>query len=486
MLTDDGVYVPPNWWGAYSAPAKGETFTCPVFGESFTRLTDAVADGYRGLCTEYPSNNLFNADNSLVRLSDGQGHVLAVRISDGEIVVQLPGSASSTTYFWSETDPDLMYYASPTMQRQVRSYRLSTQQVAVVADLTGYVPTGQSAPIASINGHKPESTIDGRYICLNCDANGVDIMIDLQTGRVVSEFFHSPEYDLASIDPSGRYWSVRINPPGGGASYFEAWDTNVTASGAPGAATLRHTWANDPIQGGGHATLCVGPDGDSYMIGMESQNQNFICRHNLTTGTPREVLYPTGWFPGRGPNGTGPTGYDSYYCGVSTPHDGWIYESNFPGSSGGDPAEHWRSHIGEVERFRFDGSGPKERLFHHRGDCIVNGSKQYWAMQKLAVSRDGSVGVFTSNFLRPQNDPAIDPHYADVYVFHPNQGAQPMADIDNYKAGLDNAGITWTEAPEMSVPAPTGNTLVTMTDSDGDTIVAKFDATGTQVDLDAV
>jgi hypothetical protein len=249
-------------------------------------------------------------------------------------------------------------------------------------------------------------------------------------------------------------------------------------------ATLRHTWANDPIIGGGHSSLHLGPDGDSYLVGMESNNHNWVCRHNLTTGAPREVLYPTGWFAGRGPNGTGPTGYDSYYSCVST--DGWIYESNFPGSAGGDPAEHWRSHISEINRFRFDGSGPRERLFHTRGDCIVNGSKQYWAMQKLAVSRDGSVGVFTSNFLRPQSDPAIDPHYADVYVFHPNQGAQPMADIDNYKAGLDNAGITWTEAPEMSVPAPTGNTLVTMTDSDGDTIVAKFDATGTQVDLDAV
>ena len=70
QLTDTAPHVPPDYNG-FQPPARGQSYTDPVFGTSIQRLSDAVsspnnADGgnLTWVMNEYSTMTAFNADRS--------------------------------------------------------------------------------------------------------------------------------------------------------------------------------------------------------------------------------------------------------------------------------------------------------------------------------------------------------------------------------------------------------------------------------------
>jgi WD40 repeat protein len=460
--TDSGIYVPPDWWpdkyGQPYPPAAGEEMTCPTFGEKFTRLTDALAMGKEGLAVEYSHSPVSNADGTLVRLVEMGGAQMVFNIATGVRVRTLRGSSSPSDYWWDVNDPDLIYMVN------VNPARIMQQSIS-----TGDIQQMASLPYSNIIGSGEAGlSLDGDTIALTSKLDKTVCVYSFSQGRVVSELDYSgiTGFFDASLSECGKYLKVAVYRE------WHIYNVNATASGAPGVATFRLS-----MPGTGHNDTCVGPDGGSYIIGVESWHDNLLTRWDMDTGEVRK-LYPgvPGWIP----TGGGP---DGHFSANSCHRDGYIYWSIHIGANHvHDPADHWELYRCEIVRFPFDGSGPIERLFHHRSQ--ITPTNGYWGKPGVCISRDGKIGFFSSTFLRQESIPGTPDKYTDAYFFRP-QGAPTMADIDNYKQGLDNAGIAYTEADEMTVPAPTGNKLITTVDDDGDSIVAKFDAAGNQIDLDA-
>lgn len=466
--TDTGVWLPPDWWEKYGQPyppAVGEAMTCPVFGESFTRLTDAIGMGRDGLAVEYSHSPVGNIDNTLVRLTEtNTGEQMVFDVATGAHVRSLRGSSSPSDYWWDINDPDIIYMVNvnpPAVFRQHISSGFIFEHMQL--PYTNVVGTGESG-----------LSLDGDLLSLTSPIDEITFVVSLSQKRVVSEMPWSaagPFFD-ATLTECGKYYKLAKSPGG------HVWNVNATASGPPGVATY-HTHFTD-MDGGGHNDTAVAPDGRCYMFGAESNHTNQIIRRDFEAGTTK-ILYPD--VPGWIPTGGGP---DAHFSANSCHLDGWVYWSVHIGAGHNhDPADHWEPYRLEVCRFRWDGidGGPIERLFHHRSQ--ITPTNGYWGKPGVCIQSDGSRGFFSSTFMRQETIPGTPARYTDAYTFIPPGGPVTMADIDTYKAFLNRESIPFTEEAEMQPAVPTGNTLITMTDDDGDEIVSKFDGTGMQIDLDA-
>jgi hypothetical protein len=476
--THTSPVVPVHWWpdefGQPYPPAVMQSMICPAFGGEITRLTDADAMGRVGLAAEYSHSPIANCDGTLVRFVEtGTGEQMVFEVATGNHVRSLIGSTSSSDYWWDVDDPNLIYAMKrggggiyPAVMRQ----EIDTGHAFEHIELRQY-------PSAKASGESGLS-LDGDLLALTSSPAAMSFVVSLSQKRVVSELDHSLIGNMfdASLSECGKYYKVANILPSG-LWNWEIYNVNATASGPPGVATHRFS-----LPGSGHNDACVGPDGASYIIGAESQLANYITSWNLDTGEVKTLYQAPGWIP----TGGGP---DGHFSANSTYRDGWVYFSvNIGSNFVHDPADHWEPYRCEIIRFPYDGSGPIERLCHHRSQ--ITPTNGYWGFakvnsQRLPMPNGDEFVFFSSTFLKQESIPGTPALYSDGYMLRIPAGASPMADIDNYKAGLTNAGITFTEEDEMQPAVPTGNTLVTMTDDDGDTIVAKFDANGAQIDLDA-
>src|SRR5688500_14403826 len=71
-LTDQNVYVPPNYLTFVPPPARG-SYVDPVFGTTISRISDAAntvredtGGSLPGIEVEYSTKSPFNADNSKI------------------------------------------------------------------------------------------------------------------------------------------------------------------------------------------------------------------------------------------------------------------------------------------------------------------------------------------------------------------------------------------------------------------------------------
>lgn len=440
-LTDTDPH-PPTEHNTFVPPPAGSNWVDPTFGETITRVTDAVAAGREFLVPEYASTNPVNADDSLVRIS-GDGGVQRLYSLPSLGYVGDLGIVSSTPsdFWWHMTDPEVIYHI---WYEELRAYNVTTQ-----VDSTVWV-----SPYFVLIGHGENNlSHDGNRLCLH---GGNDLVVwDFVANQVI-----------ATMDVSGQaIHGISMSPDG--TRVIVNRDGHIDLFGITTGSFVmeRQLWARL-----GHQDVGQSQAGDDYLVMIEDMD-NRIISIRLSDGFVTTLL-------------TLPWPLGAHVSASSAHNDGYAYVSTQLDAD--DPPASYSPYANELLRMPIDG-GPVERLAHTRTQYDLGAGDTYYSVPRGTVARSGRYYFYASNMRqRIITNPNLPPDYADTYMLEFGQGpTPPMADIDNYKTGLTNAGIAFTEEPEMSAPTPTGNTLVKMIDTSGDEIVAVFDGTGMQVDIDA-
>ena len=403
-LNDTNVYLPPNY-DTLTPPAKGLSYTDPVFGCTITRLTDATATGGVSANHFYSLETPFNADDTYIFVFNGftGGSPTIVDLSGNTVVPtsNMPGFNSAVGLVWDLTNPKVFYYTSG--QQLIKGTISGTPPNATVA----------STPLATFSQYSSvaipddiDLSSDGLHLWLaDCHQNctGYIFLVTLNAGNgaatsasqstVLSGITHHgmtivPNngvfIDGLLYNSNGTLWNGTGTPAGGTSAHVDwgvdalnhivaasIWGQGTTNNGCPS----NNGWSlldlttnvlplclNDGIQNVGNS---------SHVSMRDTQSKHWIA-HSVD---------------------------DSGSCPSSSY---WCY--NNPTNMSG-----WGLYTGEI--IIWDGLGNSVRLAHHRSRT----DETYWAQTRAAISRDGRYIAFDSNF----NQSGKGANYTDVYVIGP-------------------------------------------------------------------
>ncbi len=389
-LNDTNVYTPPNY-DTFTPPAKGQSYTDPVFGCTITRVTDAVAP--------------FNADDTYLFVLNGYtgGSPTIVDLSGNTVVSpsNMPGFNSAVGLVWDLTNPKVFYYTSG--QALIKGTISGTPPNATVASITLATFSQYSSVVIPDD---IDLSSDGLHLWLaDCYQNctGYIFLVTLNAGNgaatsasqstVLSGITHHglttvPNngvfIDGTLYNSNGSLWNGTGTPAGGTSAHVDfgldslgnvvgasIWGQGTTSNGCPS----NYGWSlldltTNPLP------LCLNDGiqnvGNSSHVSMRDTQSKYWIAHSVDD------------------SGTCPS--SSYWC------------YNNPTNTSG-----WGLYTGEI--IIWDGLGNTVRLAHHRS----RSDETYWAQTRGAISRDGRYIAFDSNF----NQSSKGANYTDVYVIGP-------------------------------------------------------------------
>jgi len=403
-LNDTNVYTPPNY-DTFTPPAKGQSYTDPVFGCTITRVTDAVATGWVSANHFYSLETPFNADDSYLFVFDGYtgGSPTIVNLSGNTVVSSsnMPSFNSAVGLVWDLTNPKVFYYTSG--QQLIKGTISGTPPNATVASITLATFSQYSSVVIPDD---IDLSSDGLHLWLaDCYQNctGYIFLVTLNAGNgaatsasqstVLSGITH---HGLTTVpnngvfidgmlyNSNGSLWNGTGTPAGGTSAHVDfgldslgnvvgasIWGQGTTSNGCPsnyGWTLLDLTTLAVP--------LCLNDGiqnvGNSSHVSMRDTQSKYWIAHSVDD------------------SGTCPS--SSYWC------------YNNPTNTSG-----WGLYTGEI--IIWDGLGNTVRLAHHRS----RSDETYWAQTRGAISRDGRYIAFDSNFNQSGNGA----NYTDVYVIGP-------------------------------------------------------------------
>lgn len=302
-------------------PGTGAWDTDPTFGTKVRRV------GAGNVYHEYSKIAAWNCDQSILKLRGS----MFLRMSDWTSVYT-PWYRSDS--WWSNTDPDLLYYGGPDTTNTLRSYRPSTGVDTFIRQFTGmgtFQPNGEGA-----------ISYDDRYFCFFTSQPGV-VLYDRQTDTVRNRTMAAIGTVPNSVPNNWQvtpYGQVILNWESGGlylldnslslvrrlAVYGDHGDSGLDANG-------KEIWVNEH-----YANPQTGSDDGTYLWAFELSS---------TSANDRSLG----------------TGIDSGYSHVSMRNikrPGWAYVSGNLELSGGT----WAGRD-QVYAVKTDGSGTVE-VFGHR------------------------------------------------------------------------------------------------------------------------
>ncbi len=412
-VNDTNVYTPPDY-DTFTPPAKGQSYTDPVFGCKITRITDAIAMGWVEATHFYNTVTPFNADDSYLFL---YGSAPIIVDSSGNVVVSesnMPATNSSIVV-WDTTNPKVIYYTNGNqfiMGTISGTPPNATVSPTVLATLTQYtsivIPAdmdiannGLHIWLSSASSMGGDSyTADVFLVTLNA-GNGA--ATSASEGAVMSNVaYHklqivpnngvSVENDDRTIyNPDGTVYEV----PGGGTTSHTDW--GLDSSGNMVAASI---WYAGTAQNG-----C--PSGWGYSLLDLASNSVLSCLNdgiqhvgNASHNSARDTQSHYWIVFSDDDSGT------CQNSPLTTPASFWCYNYNLATNMTG-----WVLYAGEI--LIWDGLGNTVRLAHHRS----RSDESYWAQSRAAISRDGKYVMFDSNYNQSGTSSGVG--YTDVYLIGP-------------------------------------------------------------------
>lgn len=379
-LSDTAPHTPPQYY-SFVPPAKGGTYTDPVFGTEIKRLSNALAspDNADGgnltwVMNEYSTMSAFNLDRSLFILQ--QDSYFGLYDGQGNYLRDLPFEVyASSEPRWSRKSASLLYFING---NQLKSYDVSAGTTRVVHAFSEYT---------EVSGHgESDISFDGDHLVLAGD------------GRFIFVYEISSDTKGQVFDTGGRPWdSLYITP-----------DNHVTITWID-AGTSRYTgielfdrnmsFLRQLADAGGHMDVTRDSDGSEVLVWTNSADPTPICDNGIIkirlSDAHQTCLTTLDWSLGvhiSCPDGDGS-------CIVST------YAPSDP-----DPSASWPAYTGEIFQVMLDGSEVR-RLAHHRSRAF-NG---YNYMTRASISRDGARLVYSSNYGQQQMSGAPT-EYSDAYL----------------------------------------------------------------------
>lgn len=474
MLPDLGVHLPVNFdpKAGFRPPPPGQAFTDQVFG---TEVWHVAGNDAQTEYTEYARQSPVNIDGSLV--ATYRGGVVNFRNTAPPFntvrTATLPAESQSDRW-WHGQDPDIFLRV---LGNRLVAYSVATGGETVLAQF----PYGNVAALG-----EGQISNDGSLIALVANGTGMTwgkaFVWDIGAGSMVAE-----------LDITGRtIGEICISPTG---QYVILSERD--APGRHRRAKIVHTIAGNTLveeydmRGGlGHADVGLSPQGDDWLVAVESWHQNIVWARRLADNTEHQ-LQAFGWHT---------PGTLGCHISANAMHvDGYVTISTYviPNPVDSPDPSNWFPFSGEVYDTQFNDPQDVQRWCHGRGryDRTANDT-YYGGTLRAQRSRDGRYRIFNSNMLRRTWDPGMPADHTGVYLI--DTGASPtppppqpppggnMGELTDRKTALSREGITFKEVQEMNPPTPTGRTILEITDdSGGDKITEIYRADETLADADA-
>jgi len=355
-LLDGHEYLPPP---DISMPKLHESYKDPVFGTNIQRITSPSQIGRVSRIRHYYSkSNPFNADESRAIMHGSDGSIWLYDTTTWEPLDSLDVISSDPEIQWHPTDPDIFYHmdyvGNTSNVRGFYKYNIKTHKKKLLRDFPKYYTAR-----GRLEGNMDKN---GRFYALigKKDKIREGFVYDIINDKV-SKRIQVPSSDWISVSPSGKYVVVMSDR-----SLIYDIEMNLLHE------LPRGTY--------GHADLCIGSDGEDYLVfdGADYQldrNRN-INIASLKTGKISKLVR-IGW--------------------SSTPHvscrnfdkPGWALISTQ------GPDRKYPNHDFEIFWVRMDGSGEVQRVAHHHSSREYGG---YFAEQHAVTNRSGTKIVFSSNW----------------------------------------------------------------------------------------
>jgi hypothetical protein len=405
-LNDTNVHLPPNY-DTFTPPAKGQSYTDPVFGCKITRVTDAIAMGWVEATHFYNTVTPFNADDSYLFL---YGSAPIIVDSSGNVVVSesnMPATNSSIEV-WDTTNPKVFYYTNG--NQFIKGTISGTPPNATVTPTVLATFTQYSSAV--IPGDMDISN-DGLHIWLTnaLDMGGNQYTADVFPVTLNAGNGNATSAAMGTVMSGVTYHKLQIVPNNGvsveGNGNRTIYNPNGTVYEVPGGGTNAHTdWGVDGSgkmvatsiwYAGTSQNGC--PSGWGYSLLDLASNSVRLCLNdgiqnggNASHNSARDTA--AGHWIVFSDDDSGSCPSSSYWC------------FNNPTNMSG-----WGLYTGEI--LIWDDLGNTVRLAHHRSRSDEN----YWAQTRAAISRDGKYIVFDSNY--NQSNTSSGTNYTDVFVIGP-------------------------------------------------------------------
>jgi hypothetical protein len=372
FVTNSLVLVPPDYL-SFIAPSVGSSYVDPVFGTTFTRVSDAAqtssADDGQPLsfvAAEYSTKSPFNSDNSKLLLIEFSYFALYDAVTRQRVkpfCCSFPIVAASSEPLWSRTDPNLFYF-HPAGSNQLMTYNVATNVVKLVRTFSEY---------SSISAKgESEMSYDGDHIVLSGDGDQIFVY-------TISTDTKGPVFETSGKNPFG--WdAVYITPDN---NVLIAWHTNG-ASRYQGEELYDQNmnFLRQVSSSNGHKHVTRDVDGSEVLVKINSADpipnpncENALVKIKLATAQQTCLLQLD----------------FSLSAHVSAPdHGGWMFAETNNHSRVSSP---WFPYTNELLQIKLDGTEVR-RLGHHRSD-----SRTYDGQPRIASSRDGSRFVYNSNMM---------------------------------------------------------------------------------------
>lgn len=332
-------------------PERGASFVDPDFGTTIRRVTDAVAQfGAAVAKPAYSTVPAWNADESLLIVYVTQpsiGHALL----DGrtyEFIRMLDiAPADIEQFYWSSTDPDLLYYPAGT---RLIGYHVSTGAKDVLYDAPGEIDFGD----------------DPMYSSWDNQLFGIRLA---DGGQLVRPAQHASQQ--IADQPQGVV-QPQVSPSGTRVVIGrELYDAQL--------ARLR-PMTLDTVE---HASMTLLPNGEDLWVAVQYSlaSGNGILAENLQTGEIKRLVDERTW--GYPPGGV-------HVSGHAFKRPGWVAVS-----IQGDETSHLLSEtVLEQELLLIDAvSGVVCRVGRHRSSRA-----DYWSEPHVNISPSGTRLLFGSNW----------------------------------------------------------------------------------------
>jgi hypothetical protein len=395
FLSDAGAYPAPNYY-TFRPPARGGSYSDPVFGTSIKRISDApnTLDNAGGgmlnfITNEYSTMTPFNKDNT--RLILVHQSYYAVYDGSGNYLRDLPFAVhASSQPRWSRSNAKLLYFING---NTLYTVDVDSLVVSVVRAFGEY---------GSISGHgESDICFDGNHLVLVGDSRDV-FVYEISTNTKGTPFnIGGRAFDSVYITPSHN---VTI-------TWLQAGTTRYT-----GIELFNQNMAfqRQVTHAGGHMDVTKDTNGSEVLVWANAGDpwpiancENGIVKVRLSDGQQTCLLELADW------------GLATHVS--ATDQSGWFFMETYAYND--PPPNQWSPYTNELLQVAMDGSEVR-RLLHHRSRPF-NG---YYYQPRASVSRDGSKLVFSSNYGLQAQD-GLPSDYGDVYLVSvpggPNPGPSP-------------------------------------------------------------
>ncbi len=405
-LNDTNIYVPPNY-DTFTPPAKGQSYTDPVFGCKITRITDAAAMGLVSTNHFYNTINPFNADDSYLFLFSGfsGSSPMIVDLSGNAIISSsnMPGS-NSAIEVWDTTNPKVFYYTSG--NQFIKGTITGTPPNVIVTPTVLATFSSYSSVVVPAD---MDISDDGLHIWLaDCfqDCTGNVFLVTLNTGNGAAT-----SAAMGAVLPSINHHKLQIVPNNGvsveGSGPRTIYNTSGAVYEVPGGGTGNHTdWGLD--SSGKMVAAGLFFDGTAQNGCPSNWGYGLL---DLASNAVRSCLNDGIQNIGNASHVSARDIQSQHWIVFSTDNGGACPSSSFYCFNNSTNMTGWSLYSGEI--LIWDTSGNTVRLAHHRSRTNEN----YWANTRASVSRSGKYIVFDSNYNQSGTSGGV--NYADVYVIGP-------------------------------------------------------------------